>query len=164
MSRVQTNMRLLLLVLSFPRSDSNNLKSQEKSCILPQSDRPSIVVRRGSPLAGLGNIMSNYASLLALKVLYNFQVFAIQSELERLQYFIPHLEIEMAEERICNFSQDYKAYDKLVWEEREKRIIQLLRNLTKDNSFDFVVDQKGERTLVLPPEHKDAFYALTQSP
>ena len=143
---------------------SDNLVDQEQSCILPQSDSPSIVVRRAGPLAGLGNIMCNYASLLALKVLYKFQVFVIQPELERLQYFFPHLEIEMAEERICNFSQDYQAYDKLVWEEREKRIIKLLRNLTKDNSFDFVVDQKGDRTLVLPPEHKDAFYALTQSP
>ena len=135
----------------------------QNDCIQPEIDKPSIVVRRAGPGAGLGNIMSNYASLLSLKVLYKFKVFVIKSERIKLLNYFPSLEIEAAEDKICNFTAEFQGYDKLVWEERERRILNVLRNLTNDKSLDFVVDENGDRKLLIPNEHRDELFLFTNS-
>ena len=133
-----------------------------KDCVRPEPGKPSIVVRHTGPGARLGNKMTMYASLLSLKILYNFQVFVMKSELESLQPFFANLEIEAAEDRICNFVEDYQVYNQLVWQEREKLTLELLRNLTQDEKFDFEVIN-GKRNLNVPEEHEKAYFKLINS-
>ena len=133
-----------------------------KNCIRPEPGKPSIVVRHTGHGARLGNKMTMYASLLSLKILFNFQVFVMKSELESLQPYFANLEIEAAEDRICNFEDDYQVYHKLVWQEREKLTLKLLRNLTQDESFDFEV-KNGTKHLNVPEEHFKEYFKLVNS-
>ena len=134
-----------------------------KDCVRPELGKPSIVVRRTAHGARLGNKMVMYASLLSLKVHYNLQVFVMKSELQTLQIYFENLEIEAADDQICNFEEDYGNYAKLVWQEREKLILKLMRNLTNDEDFDFVT-QNGTRSLSIPEEHQKAYFKLVNSP
>ena len=134
-----------------------------KDCVRPEPNKPSIVVRRTGPGARLGNKMVMYANLLSLKVLYNLQVFVMKSELQTLQTYFANLDIETADDKICNFIEDYGNYEKLVWLEREKLILKLMRNLTKNEDFDFVMEN-GTRKLSIPEEHQQAYFKLTNSP
>ena len=133
------------------------------NCILPKPNQRSIVVRRTGPQARLGNKMTIYAGLLFLKTFFHMQVFSMKSELEHLQVYFDNLEIEAAEDRVCNFAEDYQSYDRLIWKEREKRLLSLLRNLTKDENFDFEYDNDGHKKLKVPSEHYSAYSKFVNS-
>ena len=133
------------------------------NCIQPEPNRRSIVVRGTGPQSRLGNKMSIYAGLLSLKKFFDLQVFAMKSELDHLQVYFDNLEIEAAEDRVCNFAEDYQNYDRMIWKEREKRVLSLLRNITKDESFDFEYENDGHKKLKVPSEHFPAYSKFVNS-
>ena len=133
------------------------------NCILPVPEKRSIIVRRTGPNAGLGNKMTIYSGLLFLKTFFDMQVFAMKSELDHLKVYFDNLEIEAAEDRVCNFEEDYQEYDKLIWKEREKRTLALLRNLTKNENYDFEYDENGGKKLIVPEKHSQAYATFINS-
>ena len=77
---------ILGLETTFESLESCSRDPDELNCIRATEGQPSIVVRRTE--GRLGNIMSTYAFLLALKLRLNVRVFAMRDNLNRLELFL----------------------------------------------------------------------------
>merc|ERR1712223_231831 len=125
-----------------------------QTCQFAELGKPSIEVR--STAGRLGNALFSYIILLGFKIQYGVQVYMPESKRSLLTTYFDNLEIQSAEENVCNFEQDYKRFFDDLRELKMQRILDHIRKKANNPNLKFRRNEEGK--IIVPRSYYDDPY------
>ena len=104
----------------------------------------------------MNKICTSFNSIICLQIKYNLQTFIPKLKWSILDTYFDNLEIQSAEDNVCNFERDYKIFYDDFSETKLQRIIDHIRKKANDPNLKFEKSAKGK--ILVPKSYWDDPY------